>query len=104
MVADFTTTGVNFKEHLYVPEEDESGEPGNPESSSLDSSWSWSWTSSLSSSWNRSCTAIKIRKAKYFVILFTNIKIQKAKYFIIFESALRKGSQMKSDPPPFFPK
>ena len=26
-VADFMATGVNFKEHLYVPEEDESGEP-----------------------------------------------------------------------------
>ena len=26
-VADFTAEGVNFKEHLYVPEEDESGEP-----------------------------------------------------------------------------
>lgn len=26
-VADFTAAGVNFREHLYVPEEDESGEP-----------------------------------------------------------------------------
>lgn len=26
-VADYTAQGVNFKEHLYVPEVDETGEP-----------------------------------------------------------------------------